>query len=68
MAASTAGPQGMECPPDAPRPTVRTYTPRRFRPEAGEPEVEFALQGAGAARARRGHGAGARHAFVCTLS
>jgi NADPH-dependent ferric siderophore reductase len=34
---------------DAPRPTMRTYTPRRFDPEARELDVDFVLHGEGPA-------------------
>ena len=35
--------------PDVPRPISRTYTPRRFRPEALELDVEFMVHGEGVA-------------------
>jgi len=44
MASATAAPAD-----GAPRPTMRTYTPRRFDPEAGELDVDFILHGEGPA-------------------
>ncbi len=54
-----AGPEGPEFPPDQPRPISRTYTPRRWRPEERELDIEFVLHGDGlgsrwAGRARQG--------------
>lgn len=53
------GPEGSEFPPDQPRPLSRTYTPRRWRPESRELDIEFVLHGDGlgskwATRAREG--------------
>ncbi len=42
------GPQGITW-PDGPRPAVRTYTPRAFRPETRELDVDFFLHGDGPA-------------------
>ena len=41
-------PEGQPIPDDA-RPSVRTYTPRRFDPAAGTLEIQFVLHGAGPA-------------------
>lgn len=41
------GPDGPTFPPDIPRPLSRTYTPRRFDPEALELQVDFVLHGDG---------------------
>jgi len=40
---------GLAYPEDAPRPIVRTYTPRRFDPETGTLEVQFVVHGDGPA-------------------
>ncbi len=40
---------GLAYPDDAPRPIVRTYTPRRFNSETGTLEVQFVLHGDGPA-------------------
>jgi NADPH-dependent ferric siderophore reductase len=40
---------GFDYPEDAPRPIVRTYTPRRFNTETGTLEVQFVLHGDGPA-------------------
>lgn len=45
----TMTPEGRVWPEDAPRPIVRTYTPRAFDPEAGTLEVQFVLHGTGPA-------------------
>lgn len=45
----TITPEGRVWPDDAPRPTVRTYTPRAFDPEQGTLEVQFVLHGVGPA-------------------
>jgi NADPH-dependent ferric siderophore reductase len=50
-AVPTRGPDGLEWPEDQPRPAVRTYTPRRWDPEARTLEIEFVLHGAGPASA-----------------
>jgi NADPH-dependent ferric siderophore reductase len=42
-------PEGPAWSQDAPRPIVRTYTPRSFDPAAGTLEVQFALHGQGPA-------------------
>jgi len=42
-------PEGQPVPDDAPRPSVRTYTPRRFDLESGTLEIQFVLHGAGPA-------------------
>jgi NADPH-dependent ferric siderophore reductase len=42
-------PEGRAIPDDAPRPSVRTYTPRRFDPASGTLEIQFVLHGAGPA-------------------
>ena len=42
-------PEGQPLPDDAPRPSVRTYTPRRFDPATGTLEIQFVLHGAGPA-------------------
>jgi NADPH-dependent ferric siderophore reductase len=42
-------PEGRSWPDGAPRPTVRTYTPRAYDPAAGTLEIQFALHGAGPA-------------------
>ena len=46
-----AGPDGLVWPDEAQRPIVRTYTPRRFDPETGVLEIQFALHGPGPAAA-----------------
>lgn len=51
--------EGPVWPEDAPRPTMRTYTPRRFDPAAGTLEIQLLLHGDGpasswAARAKPG--------------
>lgn len=43
------GPNGPSLPEGAPRPVMRDYTPRRFDPQAGELDIEFALHGDGPA-------------------
>lgn len=43
------GPDGLTWPEDAPRPIMRTYTPRRFDPQTNTLDVEFALHGDGPA-------------------
>lgn len=43
------GPEGVQWRPDAPRPVMRDYTPRRHDPVALELDVEFALHGEGPA-------------------
>jgi NADPH-dependent ferric siderophore reductase len=43
------GPDGLRFPDDRPRPVVRTFTPRRFDPEAAQLDVEFVLHGEGPA-------------------
>lgn len=50
-----AGPEGPIFPPDQPRPVSRTYTPRRWRPEALELDFEIVLHdgGLGSGWARR---------------
>ena len=53
------GPDGPIFPPDLPRPVSRTYTPRQFRPESLELDVDVVRHGDGpgsawAARARPG--------------
>jgi NADPH-dependent ferric siderophore reductase len=45
------GPDGPVWPADAPRPDVRTYTPRRFDPATRTLEVQFVLHGHGRASA-----------------
>ena len=40
---------GQPVPDDAPRPSVRTYTPRRFDAASGTLEIQFVLHGAGPA-------------------
>jgi NADPH-dependent ferric siderophore reductase len=55
----TVGPDGPVDEPDAARPIMRDFTPRRFDPQRGELDLEFALHDAGpastwAARARTG--------------
>ncbi|MFK3647850.1 siderophore-interacting protein [Lysobacter enzymogenes] len=45
----TLGPSGFVYADDAPRPTMRDFTPRNFDLEAGELELEFALHEAGPA-------------------
>jgi NADPH-dependent ferric siderophore reductase len=47
----TAGPEGLVWPEDAPRPDVRTYTPRAFDADARILEVQFVLHGHGRASA-----------------
>jgi len=42
-------PEGQVLPDDAPRPAVRTYTPRRFDAASGTLEIQFVLHGAGPA-------------------
>jgi NADPH-dependent ferric siderophore reductase len=42
-------PEGQAVPDDAPAPTVRTYTPRRFDAASGTLEIQFVLHGAGPA-------------------
>ena len=42
-------PDGQAVPDDAPRPAVRTYTPRRFDAASGTLEIQFVLHGAGPA-------------------
>jgi NADPH-dependent ferric siderophore reductase len=42
-------PEGQAVPDDAPRPAVRTYTPRRFDAASGTLEIQFVLHGAGPA-------------------
>ncbi|ONH24459.1 NADPH-dependent ferric siderophore reductase [Pseudofrankia asymbiotica] len=49
LALPTPGPEGLVWQTDAPRPVVRTYTPRRFDPATGTLEVQFALHGPGPA-------------------
>ncbi len=44
-------PEGAEFDEDAPRPTVRTYTPRRYDPVSKTLEIQFLLHGAGPASA-----------------
>lgn len=44
-----AGPDGVRFPEDRPRPQARDYTPRAFRPEANELDVDFVLHGDGPA-------------------
>src|SRR4051812_50119247 len=39
------GPDGPIFPPDSPRPLSRTYTPRQFRPESLELDVDFVCHG-----------------------
>lgn len=56
----TAGPNGPEYPPDAPRPAARDYTPRRYDAAANTLVIDFVLHGDGpatswAAQARPGH-------------
>jgi len=46
-----SGPDGPIFPPDAARPTMRDFTPRRFNTEAGELDLEFVLHEAGPATA-----------------
>lgn len=41
------GPQGLVYPNGAPRPAGRDYTPRRYRPEQQELDIDFALHGEG---------------------
>lgn len=43
------GPEGLQFPPDQPRPAMRDYTPRRFDPVALTLEVDFVLHGEGPA-------------------
>jgi NADPH-dependent ferric siderophore reductase len=43
------GPDGPSYPEGAPRPVMRTYTPRRFDPAAGTLEIQFVLHGEGPA-------------------
>ena len=55
----TVTPEGRVWPEGAPRPTLRTYTPRAYDPETGTLEVQFVLHGEGPAsgwaeRARTG--------------
>lgn len=45
----TMTPEGQVWPEDAPRPIVRTYTPRSFDAEAGTLEIQFVLHGEGPA-------------------
>lgn len=45
----TVGPEGLQWKPDAPRPLMRDYTPRRFDAQALELDIEFALHGDGPA-------------------
>jgi NADPH-dependent ferric siderophore reductase len=45
------GPDGPVWPEDAPRPVMRTYTPRRFDEATGTLEVQFVLHGEGPASA-----------------
>ena len=44
-------PEGAEFDEDAPRPTVRTYTPRRYDPASKTLEIQFLLHGEGPASA-----------------
>jgi NADPH-dependent ferric siderophore reductase len=44
-------PEGAEFDQDAPRPTVRTYTPRRYDPASKTLEIQFLLHGEGPASA-----------------
>jgi NADPH-dependent ferric siderophore reductase len=44
-----AGPNGSVFPEGVARPVARDYTPRRFDPEAGELDIDFALHGDGPA-------------------
>jgi NADPH-dependent ferric siderophore reductase len=46
-----AGPGGPVWPGDAPRPAVRTYTPRRWDEATGTLEVQFVIHGSGPASA-----------------
>ena len=46
-----AGPDGPGGPADGPRPSVRTYTPRRFDSDTGRLEVQFVIHGEGPASA-----------------
>ncbi|MFN0073604.1 MAG: siderophore-interacting protein [Chloroflexota bacterium] len=41
------GAEGPQFPSDQPRPTSRTYTPRRWRPETTELDIEIVLHGEG---------------------
>jgi NADPH-dependent ferric siderophore reductase len=55
-----AGPEGLQFPSDRPRPVTRTYTPRRWRPESNELDIEIVLHEDGlgsnwARRAREGN-------------
>jgi NADPH-dependent ferric siderophore reductase len=43
------GPDGIRFPDDAPRPVMRTFTPRRFDPDTVTLDVEFVLHGDGPA-------------------
>lgn len=45
------GPDGPSWPADQPRPSMRTYTPRRFDPDTGRLEVQFVIHGEGPASA-----------------
>lgn len=49
VAMPTLGEDGIEWPSGAPRPAMRTYTPRRFDPEAATLEVQFVIHGDGPA-------------------
>jgi NADPH-dependent ferric siderophore reductase len=49
MALPTPGPDGPAWPEGAPRPAMRTYTPRRFDAATNTLEVQFALHGSGPA-------------------
>jgi NADPH-dependent ferric siderophore reductase len=57
---TVSGPDGPIFPPELPRPLSRTYTPRQFRPESLELDVDFVRHGDGpgsawATRARPGN-------------
>lgn len=45
----TVGPEGISFPQDKPKPEARDYTPRYYRPESQELDVDFVLHGDGPA-------------------